>query len=202
MVPLMRPSYRNGTFRRSQMRSVIGAAGVAATLLLALITMAAAAEPTRSPRSPAIVVASALEIQAPPDDQVVELADRAMRIFMTSVREKSMRGLWNHAASRFREQFSLAQLEDVFKAFYGLRITGDPLAETSPIFTAAPLLDRNSNLVVDGFYATMPWRVSFHLAFAMEGRAWKLVGINVNAKPPPGAEPPPTTLDSTSAQAL
>jgi hypothetical protein len=180
------------------MRSVIGAAEVAATLLLALVTMAAPAEPTQFPRSPSIVVASAMEIQAPPDDQVVELADRAMRIFMTSVREKSMRGLWNHISPRFREQFSVAKLDDVFKAFYTLRITGDPLAEKSPIFTAAPSIDSNNNLVVDGFYATMPWRVSFHLVFAMEGRAWKLVGINVNAKPPPGVAPPLTTPDSTS----
>ena len=180
------------------MRSVIGAAEMAATLLLALINMAAATEPAQTPLSPSIVVASATEIQAPPDEQVVELADRTMRIFMTSVREKSMRGLWNHIALRFRDQFSVAQLDDVFKAFYSLRITGDPLAENSPIFTAAPLIDGNSNLVVDGFYATIPWRVSFHLVFAMEGRAWKLVGINVNAKPPPGADAPPTTPDSTS----
>jgi len=103
-----------------------------------------------------------------------------------------MRGLWNHISPRFREKFSVAQRDEIFKAFYGLTITGEPLAGKSPIFTAAPALDRNSNLVVDGFYATAPWRVSFHLTFAMEGRAWKLVGINVSAKPPPAATPPET----------
>src|SRR5262245_57778520 len=180
------------------MRNVIGAAGVAATVLLALINVAAAAEPVRSPQYPSIVVASATEIQAPPDAQVIGLADRAMRIFMTSVREKSMRGLWNHVSSRFRDEFSVAQLDEIFKAFYSLKITGDPLAEKSPILTAGPLIDSNSNLVVDGFYATMPWRVSFHLMFAMEGKAWKLIGINVNAKPPPDADSPPTTPDSVS----
>jgi len=178
------------------MRSVFGAAGVAATVLLALVSMAAAAGPTQSPRS--IIVASATQIQVPPDDQVVELADRAMRIFITSVREKSMRALWNHISPRFRDTFSVAQLDEVFKAFYSLSITGDPLADKSPIFTAAPLIDNDSNLVVNGFYATTPWRVSFHLVFAMEGRAWKLVGIKVNAKPPPDADAPPTTPDSIS----
>jgi hypothetical protein len=88
---------------------------------------------------------------------------------------------------------------EIFKAFYSLKISGDPLAEKSPIFTAAPLIDGDSNLVVDGFYATTtPWRVSFHLMFAMEGRAWKLVGINVNAKPPPAADSPPVSTDSVS----
>jgi hypothetical protein len=121
-----------------------------------------------------------------------------MRVFMASVRGKSMRGLWNHTSPRFRDRFSVAQLDEIFKAFYSLKISGDPLAEKSPIFTAAPLIDGDSNLVVDGFYATSPWRVSFHLVFAMEGRAWKLVGINVNAKPPPAADSPPVSTDSVS----
>jgi hypothetical protein len=109
-----------------------------------------------------------------------------------------MRGLWNHASPRFRDKFSVAQLDEIFKAFYSLKISGDPLAEKSPIFTAAPLIDGDSNLAVDGFYATTPWRVSFHLMFAMEGRAWKLVSINVNAKPPPAADSPPVSTDSVS----
>ena len=160
--------------------------------MLASGNVTAVATATQPSRSASLVAASATEIKAPPDDQVVELADRAMRLFMASVREKSMRGLWNHISPRFREKFSVAQLDEIFKAFYGLTITGEPLAGKSPIFTAAPALDGNSNLVVDGFYATAPWRVSFHLTFAMEGRAWKLVGINVSAKPPPAAAPPET----------
>ena len=51
------------------------------------------------------------------------------------------------------------------------------------------ILDEGGNLVVDGYYATTPWRVSFHLTFIMEGRSWKLVGINVSAKPPPAPDP-------------
>jgi hypothetical protein len=179
------------------MRNVI-AAEAAATILFAFINMVAAAAPAQSQVSPSILVASATQIQAPPDDKVVELADRAMHVFMASVREKSMRGLWNHISPRFRDKFSVAQLDDVFKEFYNLKITGDPLSEKSPIFTRAPLIDDNTNLVVDGFYPTTPWRVSFSLVFAMESRVWKLVGINVNAKPPPGADPPPMTPDSVS----
>lgn len=138
---------------------------------------------THAPSAPPLVVASA-DVQAPSDDQVVALADTSMRIFMASVRERSMQGLWDHISLRFREKFSVTQLDDVFKEFYGLKITGDPLAGKSPIFTGGPAINDDGNLVVDGYYATTPWRVSFHLAFAMEGRAWKLVGINVSAKPP------------------
>jgi len=43
-----------------------------------------------------------------------------------------------------------------FKPIYSLKISGDPLAEENRIVTADPLIGDNSNLVVDGFYATAP----------------------------------------------
>lgn len=163
------------------------ATALATLLAFAVLPQVGAAAPAAPEQS--LLLVSAGRVQAPSDDEVVELVDRSMRVFMSSVREKSMRSLWNHVSPRFRDKYSVAQLDEVFKDFYGLAITGDPLAEKSPIFTAGPSMDRDSNLVVDGYYATSPLRVSFHLTFAMEGRAWKLVGINVSAKPieAPGA---------------
>jgi hypothetical protein len=135
-----------------------------------------------------LVLASA-DIRTPSNDEAVDLTERSMRIFIASVREKTMQGLWTHSSARFRETFSVAQLDKVFKNFYDLTITGDPLAGKSPIFTGGPMINEDGNLVVDGYYATTPWRVGFHLTFIMEGRNWKLAGINVSAKPPPAPDP-------------
>ena len=173
------------------------AMALAALLALANLPPANAGAP--APRDQMPILASAADIQAPSDDQVVELADRAMRVFITSVREKSMQALWNHVSRQLREQFSVAQLDEAFKSFYSVPITGEPLAGKSPIFTAGPTIDGNSNLVVDGYYATTPSRVSFHLVFAMEGRAWKVVGINVNAKPIAAANSQPLASDGGGA---
>lgn len=162
----------------------IGAMVIAVVALFALANVHPVNATTPAPGDVPLVLASA-DIQTPSNDQVVELAERSMRIFMASVREKSMQGLWTHSSARFREKFPVPQLDKVFKNFYDLKITGDPLAGKSPIFTAGPMINEDSNLVVDGYYATTPWRVSFHLTFIMEGRSWKLVGINVSAKPPP-----------------
>ena len=157
------------------------ATAFAALLALASLLPANAGAPAARDQMP--ILASAADIQAPSDDQVVELADRAMRVFMTSVRDKSMQSLWNHVSLQLRAKYSVAQLDDAFRAFYSLPITGDPLVGRSPIFTAGPAIDGNSNLVVEGYYTTSPSRVSFHLAFAMEGRAWKVLSINVSVKP-------------------
>ena len=163
----------------------IGAIAVVVAFALAYVHPVNATTP--APGDVPLVLASA-DIRPPSNDLAVELADRSMRIFIASVREKSMQGLWTHSSARFREKFSVAQLDKVFKSFYDVTITGDPLAGKSPIFTAGPMINEDSNLVVDGYYATTPWRVSFHLTFIMEGRSWKLVGINVSAKPPPAPD--------------
>ena len=173
----------------------IGAMAIAAVALLALANAHSVHATTQAADDVPLVLASAA-MRAPSDDQAVELAERSMRIFMASVRGKSMQGLWTHSSARFREQFSVAHLDKVFKDFYDLTITGDPLAGKSPIFTAGPMINEEGKLVVDGYYATTPWRVSFHLTFIMEGRSWKLVGINVSAKPPPAPDlsaPPETS---------
>jgi len=166
---------------------------IAVLALLALANVRAVTAATSTPGELPVVLASA-DIRAPSDDLVVDLAERSMRTFMASVREKSMHGLWLHSSARFRETFSVAQLDKVFKSFYGLVITGDPLSGRSPIFTIGPMINEDSNLVVDGYYATSPWRVSFHLTYVMEGRTWKLIGINVSAKPPPSVSSTPETI--------
>jgi hypothetical protein len=194
-IALLQPQQRQPW--RNDMR-IIGVAAIAAASLLALGNLHAAVAAPHTRGEP-LAVASA-DIRAPSDDQVVELADASMRAFMTSVRQKSMQALWNHISPRFRETYSVARLDEVFKDFYDLRITGDPLAGRSPIFTGDPTINEAGNLVVDGYYPTTPWRVSFHLVYAMEGRSWKLVGINVNARPP--TAPAGGTGQSTAAEKL
>jgi hypothetical protein len=164
---------------------IIGKTAKAATLA-AVVTFAGllpAGLALATPTDRLLVAVAMPGIQVPSDDQLVALADRAMRAFMTSVREKSMQTLWNHISPRFQEKYSVAQLDEAFREFFTLPITGDPLAGKMPIFSSDPQLQTGGNLVVDGFYATTPSRLSFHLVFGMEGRNWKLVGINVSAKP-------------------
>lgn len=100
------------------MYSVIGAAEMAAAVLLALINVVTAAESAQSPRNSPMVLAFATQIQAALDDQVAERADRAMRIVTTSVRENSIRGLWNGISTRFKHNFAVAKRDDNFKVFY------------------------------------------------------------------------------------
>src|SRR5262245_41768310 len=137
MTPAALLPCRSGLCGVDDMRN-IGAMAIAAVGLFALANAHAVNATTRAPDDVPLVLASA-DVRAPSNDQAVELAERSMRIFMASVRGKSMQGLWTHSSARFRERFSVAQLDKVFKDFYDVTITGDPLAGKSTIFTAGPM---------------------------------------------------------------
>ena len=84
----------------------IGATALAVMALFALAN-AQQVNATTHDRGGLPLVLTSTDIRTPSNDQVVELAERAMRVFMTSVREKSMQGLWTHSSARFREKFRL-----------------------------------------------------------------------------------------------
>jgi hypothetical protein len=123
------------------------------------------------------------QLQRPTDAEVVALADKSFRLFMTSVREKSMHTFWKHISLQFQKKYSTSDLDTAFKDFYEVPITGDPLAGRSPIFMVPPNIDENDYLVVKGFYATRPSRLSFHLTYVKEGFSWKVIGINASVDP-------------------
>jgi len=128
-------------------------------------------------------------IEAPSNDQVVTLVDQSMRLFMTSVREKSMQTFWNHVSLQAQQKNSVAQFDEAFKHFYtGVSLKGDPLAGKSPVFNIQPSIDANGWLVVDGYYPTTPARLEFRVRYVTEGIGWKVRSINVTIPSAPPAK--------------
>lgn len=139
--------------------------------------------PTQRSTTQAPRVASAYPgITGPTEKFVVSLSDYTMRLFVSSVADKNMERLWQHASPKFQQAVSVEKMNDAFKGFFGM-ITGDPLAAKSPIFTRPPVVDEQGNLVVNGFYATAPSRLVFRLTYGLEGRSWKLLNINASTQP-------------------
>ena len=124
-------------------------------------------------------------IDAPSNDQIVALVDQSMRLFITSVREKSMQRFWNHVSLQAQQKYSVAQFDEAFKNFYtGATFKGDPLAGKSPVFNMQPSVDANGWLPVEGYYPTMPARLEFRLQYVTEGLGWKVRSINVKMMEP------------------
>lgn len=113
----------------------------------------------------------------------VELADGTMRAFIDGVRQKDLRSLGPVVSLRFRKTYTPEQVNEAFKQFFSVTVTGDPLAGKSPIFLTAPLINTAGGLEVQGFYEVGTGILMFQLVYIREGIGWKLDGINVRSEP-------------------
>ncbi len=113
----------------------------------------------------------------------VELTDTAMRTFIEGVRQKDFRVLGSIASLNFRKTYSPEQVNEAFKAFFAVEITGDPLAGRSPVFLAAPAIGQDKRLDIQGMYELPDGLLLFQLAYVREGTGWKLDGLNVKSQP-------------------
>ena len=85
----------------------------------------------------------------------------------------------------FRQQFPPERLKETFKQFSEQPIDLDIVAAMPPIYDQEPAVDSDGRLMVKGFFATEPTRVSFEMDFIPSDGEWKLLRLNVVLGPVP-----------------
>ena len=97
----------------------------------------------------------------------------------------------------FRENFDQTALAGAFANLRARRIDLSPAYFLSPNLTKNPELNKDSELVLVGFFPTQPMQIQFELRFMQLDGKWRLSGIGVDALAPPGPQasaavsPPP-----------
>ena len=97
----------------------------------------------------------------------------------------------------FRENFDQTALAGAFANLRARKINLSPAYHLSPNLTKTPELNKDSELVLVGFFPTQPMQIQFELRFMQLDGKWRLSGIGADALPPPGpqasaaASPPP-----------
>jgi hypothetical protein len=85
----------------------------------------------------------------------------------------------------FRDQFSPERLKQVFKAFEDQKADFGIIAALPPIGTSETKIT-DGKLLLRGYFDTKPSRLTYELDFVLSEGEWKLININVRAKPPGG----------------
>jgi hypothetical protein len=119
----------------------------------------------------------------PANDQLVRMVNDTTQVFGRSLRDKSMQGFYGYISQVWQQQISVDALNKIFKPFIDAELDLSGLKGISPVFDTQPALDDNGVLIVKGYYPSKPLRVLFTQKYVLEGSEWKLLGINVNAKP-------------------
>ena len=119
--------------------------------------------------------------QLPPDEKSKALALDSLLAFNKAVQDKSFVGFHQQIISRrWQEQITPDKLKEVFNQFIETHLDISPIKEVQPILSAAPEINSDGILVLEGYYPTHPNKVYFRLKYIYEHPAWKLFGIQVN----------------------
>src|SRR5207302_712064 len=119
--------------------------------------------------------------QLPSDEKSKALALDSLLAFNKAVQDKSFVGFHQQIISRrWQEQITPDKLKEVFNQFIETHLDISPIKEVQPILSAAPEINSDGILVLEGYYPTHPNKVYFRLEYIYEHPAWKLFGIQVN----------------------
>ncbi len=124
-----------------------------------------------------------LLITKPDNAAMVKMVGETMRVFAESVNAQSMQKLYDHTAQVWQSQTSPDALEKIFKGFIDAKINMLALQNLAPVFANTPEVADNGVLEIKGYYPSRPLQVSFEHKYLLEGTEWKLIAINVNARP-------------------
>ena len=127
-------------------------------------------------------------VSMPENSELVKLVNETMLAFAKSVNAANMQQFYDHTAVALQNQTSPDQLKTIFKAFIDQQINMLGLQQLSPEFVNGPVINDENVLQINGHYPSKPLRVTFEHKYVKEGTAWKLVAINVDAKPVEQAE--------------
>lgn len=122
----------------------------------------------------------------PASDVQLQLLQRSMRDFAISADQRDMSHFRSTTARPFQQKYSTQALNAMFDGFMG---HGDDLLSFNavvPQSTAAPVVDANGVLTLEGRYPIDGVRAAFVEQFIQEDGDWKLVQFSLDVGNAPG----------------
>lgn len=129
--------------------------------------------------------AASLDSQADIEQLAIDLTDKAMHAFVDGIRKGDFSGLRDIGSAHFKATYTVADINQAFRSFGATIVTGDPLADQTPVFLEEPAM-KDGLLAIQGLYELPDGLLLFELAFAPEQGDWALDGIDVRSQPVEG----------------
>ena len=118
----------------------------------------------------------------PTQDELTALAHGAVSLLAKAIAQDDFSELYNSISKRWQAQTSREEMRNAFSVFIEKKIPLTVIEGKKPEFTESPKFDDHGALVMEGKYATEPFRVLFNLEFWNEDSQWKLQALNVRTK--------------------
>lgn len=121
-------------------------------------------------------------IQIPSDDE----QDVLIRTTLMTFNDANMTGnyavLLAKASRQFQSQITAEKLATAFEPFRTSELFFESVVSEDYASSEKPTIDSEGALVLAGVFKTDDMQVKYRLRFVQNGKMWKLLGINVDAK--------------------
>ncbi len=121
-------------------------------------------------------------IQIPSDDE----QDVLIRTTLMTFNDANMTGnyavLLAKSSRQFQTQITAEKLSSAFEPFRTNELFFEGAVDAHRDSSEKPVIDQEGALVLAGMIKTDDMQVKYRLRFVQNGRFWKLLGINVDAK--------------------
>jgi hypothetical protein len=119
----------------------------------------------------------------PSKTEAAQIVDETTLDFANAVNAKDFSEFHAQMAKELKEQYSVAQLTQIFQPFISQELDLTVLQNFEPMFTSEPALSAEGVLQLEGYYPTTPSRAHFTYKYVYRFTSWKLISVNINLKP-------------------
>ena len=130
----------------------------------------------------AVSLQPAHAVQFPSDDE----QDVLIRTTLMTFNDANMTGnyavLLAKSSRQFQTQITTEKLASAFEPFRANELFFESAVDAHRASSEKPVIDQEGALVLSGMIKTDDMQVKYKLRFVQNGKAWKLLGINVDAK--------------------
>ncbi|HEY0462497.1 MAG TPA: hypothetical protein VGC97_25405 [Pyrinomonadaceae bacterium] len=144
----------------------------------------ASASPSPSPTK-SYTKADASKNALPSEDEMQDIVKKTLLDFNDSLQKEDFTDFYGKISKYWQKQTSPEKLKTSFQGFIDGNADLSPIKDMTAKFTRGPETTRSlgmKTLEADGEYPTSPITTKFELKYIVEGKEWKLVGINVVTK--------------------
>ncbi len=121
-------------------------------------------------------------IQIPSDNEQDVLVRTALMTFNDANMTGNYAVLLAKASRQFQTQITADKLASAFEPFRANELFFESVVDAHRDASEKPMIDSEGALVLVGVFKTDDMQVKYRLRFVQNGKMWKLLGINVDAR--------------------
>jgi len=123
-------------------------------------------------------------MSVPEGTELAELIKGTTKEFTKSLDLKDMTSFRHYMSKLWRDQYTVEMLDEAYGSLYEMGVPWLSLENYKTVIPAAPVIDADGVLIVDGYYLTEPDNFVFTYKYIAEAGAWKVLGVHVRFKAP------------------